>query len=130
MKPRVVVEVDLDALERNYVKIAQRVAPADVLCVLKADAYGLGESAYAKRLIGAGCRHFGVASPNEALELLQIISTVDGAKVDVQILSSILPDEIELMVDAGVVLPVIDFEYAKLISDAATRLGKVAKVHF
>ena len=61
MKRRVTVEIDLDALVRNYRKIVARVRPAKVLCVLKANAYGLGVAAYAKSLADAGCENFGVA---------------------------------------------------------------------
>ena len=55
MKRRVSVEIDLDALKRNYAKIAERVEPAGVLSVLKANAYGLGVAEYAKALFDAGC---------------------------------------------------------------------------
>lgn len=128
MKRRVSVEIDLDALKRNYAKIAARVKPAGVLSVLKANAYGLGVAEYAKALFDAGCRAFGVAEPYEALELIKILrSPRDHAEV--QILSSVLPDEIEPMVKSGVVLPVVDLSSARLISAAAGKLKKTARVH-
>jgi len=128
MKRRVTVEIDLKALVRNYRRIAAHVRPAKVLCVLKANAYGLGVAAYAKALVSAGCRNFGVAEPYEALELKAAL----GKRTDceVQILSSVLPDEILPMVKAGVILPVVDLEAAKLISSAAGKCDKVARVHF
>lgn len=127
---RVTVEIDLDALARNYRRIAKRVAPLEVLAVLKANAYGLGVAAYAKTLIDAGCRSFGVAEPREALELLDIVESCgrDG-EIGVQILSSVLPDEIKPMVEAGVILPAIDIEEARQISAAARETGRVARVH-
>jgi alanine racemase len=100
-----------------------------VLAVLKANAYGLGVGAYAKALAEAGCREFGVAEPFEALELLAVLKR-GGFAADVQILSSILPDEIAPMVKAGVILPITDIATAKLISDAAKRAKKMARVHF
>ena len=128
MKRRVSVEIDLDALKRNYAKIAARVEPAGVLSVLKANAYGLGVAEYAKALFDAGCRAFGVAEPYEALELIRILkSSRDCAEV--QILSSVLPDEIEPMVKSGVILPVVDLSSARLISAAAGKFKKIAKVH-
>ena len=145
MKRRVVVEIDLKALVRNYRKIAAHVKPAKVLCVLKANAYGLGVGAYAKALASAGCTMFGVAEPFEAMELQKALassvsslksSTKDirrkakDSKCEVQILSSILPDEIPEMVKAGVILPVIDVATARLISAAAVKAKVVAKVHF
>ena len=73
MKRRVTVEIDHAALVRNYRRIAAKVRPAKVLCVLKANAYGLGVSAYAKTLAEAGCEDFGVAEPFEAMELLRVL---------------------------------------------------------
>lgn len=119
---RVWLEVSLETLTQNYQKIAQAVAPAAVLAVLKANAYGLGVLPIAAALDKAGTSCFGVAEPHEALQLLPLGKPV-------QILSSILPEEIEPMVDAGVILPVTDFFTAQLISSAAVKLGKQAIVH-
>ena len=128
MKHRVWVEINLKALVANYRKIAAHVKPAKVLCVLKANAYGLGVAAYAKALAAAGCRHFGVAEPYEAMELMDVLPK--GRGISVQILSSVLPDEIPAMVEAGVVLPVTDLATARLIARAAVSAKTVAKVHF
>lgn len=128
MKRRVWVEIDLDALRRNYAKIAAHAKPAKVLCVLKANAYGLGVADYARALAETDCAGFGVAEPFEALELQKVLRRL-GASKDVQILSSILPDEIDEMVKAGVTLPAIDVATARLISAAAVRRRKTAKVH-
>ncbi len=127
MKRRVEVEIDLKALVRNYRRIAAHVRPMQVLCVLKANAYGLGVAAYAAALYAAGCRQFGVAEPFEALELLKVLK---GKPADVQMLSSVLPDEIPAMVKAGVILPVTDLDAARRISAAAVRAQTVARVHF
>ena len=131
LKRRVWVEVDLGKLKSNYTKIAAAVKPANVLCVMKANAYGLGVRPYATALASAGCTAFGVAEPFEALELLEALRETPTARSpSVQILSSILPDEIAPMVKAGVILPIIDLATAKLIDAAARQLKTVAKVHF
>ena len=122
---RVWLEIRLDKLTGNYRKIAKAVAPAKVICVLKANAYGLGVAKVAEALAGAGATSFGVAEPYEAIQIQML-----RLGKPVQILSSILPDEIEPMVEAGVTLPVTDFQTAKLISRAAKRIGKTATVHF
>ena len=129
LRRRVRVEIDLGALVRNYRRIQAHVKPMRVLCVLKANAYGLGVGPYAEALAKAGCRDFGVAEPFEALELLSVLRRGRCA-ADVQILSSILPDEIAPMVKAGVILPVTDLATAKLISAAARRARTTARVHF
>ncbi|MCR5414668.1 MAG: alanine racemase [Kiritimatiellae bacterium] len=128
-KPRVSVEIDLSALARNYGRIAAHVKPMDVLCVLKANAYGLGVGPFARTLAEAGCGQFGVAEPREAIELLDVLRRAK-LKADVQILSSILPDEILPMVKAGVILPVTGAAEARLISAAAVKAKKTARVHF
>ena len=128
LKRRVRVEIDLGALRRNYERIAAHVKPAKVLCVLKANAYGLGVGDYARALAKTDCAGFGVAEPFEALELQAALKKLGVAK-DVQILSSILPDEISAMAKAGVTLPVMDLATAKLISAAAVKARRKAKVH-
>ena len=120
---RVWVEINLDGLRANYRRIADAVKPAKVLCVLKANAYGLGVEPYAAALAKTDCVGFGVAEPHEALQLLPFGKPV-------QILSSVLPDEIAPMVAAGVTLPVIDLPTARLIDAAAKRLRRKATVHF
>ena len=127
MQRRVRVEIDLKALVRNYRKIVAHVKPMKVLCVMKANAYGLGVGAYAKALAEAGCTRFGVAEPFEAMELKRVLA---GRSVDIQILSSVLPDEIREMVAAGVILPVTDLAEAKAVSAAAVEAKTVARVHF
>lgn len=120
---RVWLEISLETLTQNYHKIEDSVAPAHVLAVLKANAYGLGVLSIARALSEAGASAFGVAEPYEALQLLPLGKPV-------QILSSILPEEIEPMVAAGVTLPVTDLETACRISSAAQRAGRTAVVHF
>lgn len=124
MKHRVEVEIDLEALVKNYHKIASHVSPLKVLAVLKANAYGLGVAAYAKALYEAGARQFGVAEPFEALEIGKVLPK----DAEIQILSSILPDEIEEMVKKGVILPITDLETAALISKYSVKWKKVTKV--
>lgn len=61
--------VDLDALAANYRAIAAEAAGVEVTPVVKADAYGLGATAVARRLHAEGARTFFVArlSEGEAL---------------------------------------------------------------
>lgn len=133
MKPlhcsRVWAEIDLDALSANYRALCRHVFPKEVMCVVKADAYGMGAEAFVRRLWNEGCRHFGVATPVEALEIVSLFGDI-AEKPVVQILSSILPCEIDAMVESGVVLPVVDYASARLMSKAACKYGVAAKVHF
>ncbi len=78
------VEVDLGALERNFDRLAARVAPAGVLAVVKADAYGHGAVEVARALEPRGVAGFAVALVEEALELRQA-----GVKAPILVLSPV-----------------------------------------
>ena len=119
------VEIDLAGLRRNYMRIAEAVRPARVMCVLKANAYGLGVEQYSRALAETDCAGFGVAEPFEALQLVKL-----NLGKPIQMLSSVLPDEVAPMVAAGVTLPVIDLATARRIDAAAGKLGMKATVHF
>ena len=120
---RVWLEISLGTLTENYRKIREAVAPAEVIAILKANAYGLGVLPIAEALIKAGVEMFGVAEPYEAMRLLPLGKTV-------QIMSSVLPEEVAPMVEAGVILPVTDLAMAERISAEAVRQGRTATVHF
>lgn len=63
-------EIDLDALAWNFQTVRRRVAPGvKVMAVVKADAYGHGAVSCARRLASEGADWFGVAMPEEAVEL-------------------------------------------------------------
>ena len=119
---RVQLEVDLSELRSNYAKIAAAVDPCAVFAVLKANAYGLGVRPVADALKQAGAKMLAVAELNEALELLPL-------NLPVMILGSILPDEIDEAVAAGIRLPVTDLESAGIISASAARQNKHATAH-
>jgi alanine racemase len=123
-RARVWLEIDLGTLAANYRRIAAAVAPADVMGVLKANAYGLGMAPIAAALARAGAARFGVAEPNEALALVAL-----GLGPPVQILGSVLPEEIPEAAAAGVILPVTDWETARLLDDAGARLGRRVRAH-
>src|SRR4026207_330638 len=62
--------IDLDALAANVRPVKQRVGPAvSVMGVVKANAYGHGAVACARRLAAEGAEWFGVALPGEGIEL-------------------------------------------------------------
>jgi alanine racemase len=120
---RVKLEIDLDVLRDNYAKIAAAVSPCSVLAVLKANAYGLGVHPVAEALAQAGVMGFAVAELDEALSLTPL-----GRPV--QILGSVLPEEIPEAVAGGIVLPIDDAETARLISAEAVRQNRDAVCHF
>jgi alanine racemase len=63
-------EIDLDALAANFRVIRDRVGPeVKVMAAVKADAYGHGAVRCARRLAAEGIDWFGVALPEEGIEL-------------------------------------------------------------
>ena len=64
-------EVDLGRLTLNYKNALNHLkGNTQLICVLKADAYGLGAPMVAKRLAEEGARFFAVASYNEAEQII------------------------------------------------------------
>jgi alanine racemase len=63
------VEIDLDAIRHNVGVLRALVAPAEVLAVVKADAYGHGAVPVARAAIDAGAAALGVALVEEGVEL-------------------------------------------------------------
>ncbi|TAJ71844.1 MAG: alanine racemase [Phenylobacterium sp.] len=61
--------IDLGAIVANYLTAKAAAAPAEVACVVKADAYGLGAGVVSAALYTAGCRRFFTAQLGEALAL-------------------------------------------------------------
>jgi alanine racemase len=63
-------EIDLNNLAANFHVVKDRVGPdLKVMAIVKANAYGHGAVQCARRLVKEGTEWFGVASPEEAIEL-------------------------------------------------------------
>lgn len=63
-------EIDLDALAANFHIVKERIGPdVNVMAVVKANAYGHGAVECARRLEAEGADWFGVALPEEGIEL-------------------------------------------------------------
>lgn len=64
-----VAEVSLPALRHNLREVSQRVGPAVILAVVKANAYGHGAIPVSQALLAAGAHQLGVTTVEEGLEL-------------------------------------------------------------
>lgn len=69
IRERVWAEINLDNLIHNYRAAKELAGQGEVMCVIKADAYGHGAVWAAKALAGAGAGFFAVATPEEAVQL-------------------------------------------------------------
>jgi alanine racemase len=119
------VEVDLEAVAYNVRQVKEIVGDdAEVLAVLKADAYGHGALTVARTALNNGASWCGVASVNEAVRMR------DGG-VDAPILvlgyTPAWLARTALLHDATLTL--YDADLARAFSRAATDLRRTARVH-
>jgi len=118
-------EVDLTQLTTNYKNaLAHLKADTQLICVLKADAYGLGAKQVARRLWQEGQKMFAVASYNEAAQIRRELPDSE-----VLVLGLCGPAQLEKAIDAGMLLTVFSEKYAAEVVEAAKRAGKPARVH-
>jgi alanine racemase len=81
-----VLTIDLAAIVANYRLLCRRLGAATCAAVVKADAYGLGARQVAPALARVGCRHFFVATLDEAIALRALLA--DAA---IGVLNGLLP---------------------------------------
>lgn len=74
---QVTLTIDLDAVAANYRTLQQRLDGVPCAAAVKADAYGLGVDRVAPTLWHAGCRHFFVATLDEAVALRGLLPDAD-----------------------------------------------------
>ena len=122
---RVWAEIDLAALERNLGRI-RAALPRHLryIAVVKADAYGHGLRAVARRLMQAGIDCFAVATIGEARVLAEV-----GDGWPVLVLSPLLPLEFSEAVALGVMPTVSSQEEVGGLNAAAKVAGRVLPVH-
>lgn len=119
-------EVDLTRLAQNYRNALAHLAPgAKLICVLKADAYGLGAPMTARRLWQEGARFFAVASFNEAEQIRRALPACE-----VLILGLAGEEQIARAISEGMLLTVFSRQYADTVVRAAEKVRRKARVHF
>ena len=120
-----VADVDLDAIASNLVALQKR-GGAEVIAVVKADAYGHGVEAVAETLLEAGAAMLAVVTVEEALVIRRA-----GISGPVLVLFGASDRaEAEAAVAADCTLVVWDLDRARLIDDVAAAAGRTARVHF
>ena len=117
-------EIDLGALADNYKKIAEYAHPAEIIAVVKADAYGHGVERCSHALYNCGCRFFAVATANEALQMRRLFSDCEililGNTPNVE-LANILSDN-DIIITLG------SLEYAKRLEQELSN-GRKLRCH-
>ncbi len=117
--------IDLDAIAHNVRELRRITSPgAQLMTVIKADAYGHGLTEVAPTCLGSGASRLGVAIPDEAFALRN-----SGIEAPILVIGHCAPWQAEHMVRGGIAGAVSRYEDAAAFSAAAVKLGLKAAVH-
>jgi len=118
-------EISLNNLAANFKSIKNRVAVGTrVMAVVKANAYGHGAVHCAKRLAAEGADWFGVALPEEGIELRSA-----GIKHPVLCLGGFWEDQAALCIQHDLTPVVYRSDMVQSLNQAAKEAGVVADAH-
>ncbi len=127
---RACAHIDLAALTHNYTVLSQgvtAVSPACAsVCVVKANAYGHGIQAVAHTLWQAGCRHFAVATLEEAVSLASLI---ESSPTLLLVLGYTPPEGVAIAASLGITLTAVSRAHAEALSHAAAQVGVTVNCH-
>jgi len=119
-----VAEIDLTALSANYHAVARLAPGAELMAIVKADAYGHGAIEVARALARERCGHFGVATVEEARELR-------GASIRerIYVMGGFFPDQAAEIVALDSTPFVFDIGSIAALDRAARERSRNFKVH-
>jgi alanine racemase len=123
MRPTV-AEVNLTRLSENFRAIRRHVAPARLMVILKANAYGHGMVRVAHHMMELGADYLGVAVLEEGLLLRE-----SGVDAPILVLGGILGNQVPLFIENDLTLTASSVEKLTQIDDAARAMGRRARVH-
>lgn len=118
------IDVDLDAVTENVRKLKLHVAPARVLGVVKANAYGHGMVPIAQHLERIGIDTIGVAFLEEGIQL-----RTHGVKAPILVFGGILGSQIQYFLEYDLEITASSISKLEAIDEVGKQLGKRAKVH-
>lgn len=121
---RVYAAIDVAAAAQNLVHIKQKVNGAKIMAVVKADAYGHGAMEMAKVFSQHGADAFAVAEPEEGIALRKA-----GIKQPILLLSGVLEEAVEEVLQWQLTPAVFSHEIAKKISYFAAKSGVDTPIH-
>lgn len=117
-------DVDLGALVRNYHKLRAHAAGAELVPVVKADAYGHGAAECAAALVSAGATCLGVAYVEEGVAL-----RAAGIACDIHVLGGAVERQIPLFLEHGLTFTAPSVDKLKQIDRAGAAAGVTARAH-
>jgi alanine racemase len=118
------IEVNLTRLTENYRAIEQAVAPATVMPILKANAYGHGLVEVARHVVSLGAPYLGVAFLEEGILLREA-----GVAAPILVLGGIIGNQVPLFLKHDLTLTASSIEKLTQINEAAAQMGVQARVH-
>ena len=125
MDKRTWAEVDLDAIAHNIREIRKITNPnAQIMAVVKADAYGHGFLEVTKTLLENGADRLAVAVLQEGKQLRS-----RGVTVPILILGASGEETVEDLINFDITPSVFTYDFAKALSYEAERKEKVTKIH-
>jgi alanine racemase len=119
-----VVEVNLQRLSENFQAIRQKVSPAKVMAILKANAYGHGLVEVARHMVSIGADFLGVAFLEEGILLRE-----QGIQAPILVLGGIIGNQVPNFLKNNLTLTASSLEKLQQIEDAAQQMGVTARVH-
>ena len=117
-------EIDLGILAANLGAVRRRVGGRPVLAVVKADAYGHGAVEVARALQEDGVERFGVAIPEEGIELRRA-----GIRSPILVLGGFAPAQADLLLQHDLIPAIYRRDQVESLSSTAARRGVVAAAH-
>ena len=117
------IEVDHDAIRHNLAAIRDWASGAQVIGIVKANAYGHGDVAVSRTLVAAGVERLGVATVDEGLALREA-----GIEVPILVLWGVGAPEVAAVERAGLELMVGEARSLGLLEGVEGRIGVHLKV--
>ncbi|MDM7924938.1 MAG: alanine racemase [bacterium] len=118
------VEVRLDRLAANFRAIRDHVAPAGMMPIVKANAYGHGMVETARLVESLGADYIGVAVLEEGILLREA-----GIRCPILVLGGILGNQVPHFLAHGLTITASSLERLDQIDQAAGRMRMKAKIH-
>lgn len=118
-------EIDLNQLAANFNQVRKRVgSAARIMAVVKANAYGHGAVECARRLATQGADWFGVALPEEAIQLRE-----SGIKQPVLCLAGFWPGQAAACIQYQLTPVIYRRDMLEALNQAAAEAGVIADAH-
>jgi alanine racemase len=117
-------EISLEALRHNFSQVKKLAQAAKIMAVVKAEAYGHGLVRMASELAKSGADYLGVSFLEEGVALREA-----GIETPILVMGGLVEEQIARYLDFDLILTVSSVWKAKQTEEAASRLGKRARVH-